>query len=56
MKKVSTGAARQTKNFRGQKLTIGLDLLEDRFRGSGYRVGRIMICANCCGIDIDWCR
>jgi transposase len=26
MKKVSTGAARQTKNFRIQKLTIGLDL------------------------------
>jgi hypothetical protein len=26
MKKVSTGAAGRTKNFRGQKLTISLDL------------------------------
>ena len=26
MKKISTGATKQSKNFRGQKLTIGLDL------------------------------
>jgi hypothetical protein len=30
MKKISTAGARQTRNFRAQKLTIGLDLGIDR--------------------------
>ena len=26
------------------------------FRRSGYRVGRIEICGNCCGTGTGWCR
>jgi transposase len=31
-------------------------LMENGFPRSGYRVGRIGICGNCCGIDTGWCR
>jgi len=30
-------------------------LLKDDFPRSGYRVGRIAICDNCCGTDTAWC-
>ena len=31
-------------------------MMEDRFRGSGYRVQRIAIYVNCFGTGIGWCR
>ena len=31
-------------------------LLENRFRESGYRVRKIVICDNCFGTGIAWCR
>jgi transposase len=31
-------------------------LLKDDFRGSGYRVGRIVISGNCCGTGTVWYR
>ena len=60
--RIGDAAEIRTKRMRKQKtdrqdaqLILRL-LLEDRFRRSGYRVGRTAICGNCCGIGIAWCR
>ena len=33
-----------------------IDAERSTFRRSGYRVGRIGICGNCCGTGTAWCR
>ena len=53
---IRTRRVRKQKTDRQDGQPILQLLLEDRFRRSGYRAGRIEICGNCCGIGTAWCR
>jgi transposase len=53
---IRTKRVRKQKTDRQDAQLILRLLVEDRFRGSGLRVGRTGICGNCSGIAIEWCR
>ena len=53
---IRTKRVRKQKTDRQDGQPILQLLLEDRFRRSGYRAGRIGICGNCCGTGTAWCR
>jgi transposase len=53
---IKTKRVRKQKTDREDaKLLLKL-LLENRFPRIWYRVQRIVICGNCCGTGIGWCR
>jgi hypothetical protein len=52
---IRTKRGRKQKTDRQDAQLLRL-LLEDRFRRSGCRAGRIGICGNCSGSDTAWCR
>jgi transposase len=53
---IKTKRVRKQKTDReNAKLLLKL-LLENRFPRIWYRVQRIVICGNCCGTGIGWCR
>ncbi len=51
----ASGGRKQKTDRQDAQHILGL-LLKDDFRRSGYRAGRIGICANCYGIAIAWCK
>ena len=53
---IRTKRVRKQKTDRQDAELILRLLLEDRSPRSGYRVGRIAICGNCCGTGTGWCR
>ena len=54
--KIKTKRVRKQKTDRNDAQLLLKLLLENNFPASGYRVRRIVICDNCCGTGIGWCR
>ena len=53
---IRTKRVRKQKTDRQDAQLILRLMLKDDFPQIWYRAGRIVICGNCCGIGIAWCR